>query len=165
MSTITLVASPTSKMITGFLKLASEYISNSSFFEVANQVIDQHSLLVRDLSINPSSGSVTINCFNPNAEFSIGGLKDEFFQGGITLSNSLQKGMITSPYLNRLVCTNGMIGDSFQENYKLNNTKVIYIPFRHIFNECYCCRDYWCKDCKYRANFGIFAIALANTLG
>ncbi len=135
MSTITVVASPTSKMVTGFLKFASEYISNSSFFEVANQVIDQHGLLVRDLSVNPSSGGVTINCFNPNAEFSIGDLKDEYFQGGITLSNSIQKGMITSPYLNRLVCTNGMIGESFQENYKLNNLRTSSLDdLRHHLN-------------------------------
>jgi len=119
MSTITMVASPVQKEIVGFLKKGSEYISNNTFFEIAEGIISDHNLSVRDFNINPDDGSVNLNCFNPDREFNVGGLKDEFFQGGISISNSIEKGLLVSPYLNRLVCTNGMIGDSFSESYKL----------------------------------------------
>jgi hypothetical protein len=119
MSQITLIASPTSKEIIGFSKRESEYITNSSFFEIAETIIHDHDLLVQDFSTNSETGGVTINCFNPDAEFQIGNFKDEFFQGGITLSNSLDNGLVVSPYMNRLVCLNGLIGESFDESYKL----------------------------------------------
>jgi len=127
MSTITIVANPKEKQIIGFLKRDSQYVSNGTFFGVANDIIDDHNLLVRDFSINPDDGGITINCFNPNAGFQIGDHKDEFFQGGITLSNSLDKGIIVSPYMNRLVCLNGMIGESFGESYKLKGLGPSYM--------------------------------------
>jgi hypothetical protein len=119
MSTITMVANPKEKQIIGFLKRESQYISNGTFFGVANDIINDHNLLVRDFSIDGDNGGITLNCFNPKAGFQIGDFQDEFFQGGITLSNSIDKGIIVSPYMNRLVCLNGMIGDSFGEAYKL----------------------------------------------
>lgn len=119
MSTITMVADPKRKTIIGFLKKESQYVSNSTFFGVANDIINDHNLLVRDFSIGDNGGDITINCFNDKLDFQIGDHKDEFFQGGITFSNSLDKGIIISPYMNRLTCLNGMIGDSFGETYKL----------------------------------------------
>ena len=127
MSTITIVANPKEKNIIGFLKRDSQYVSNATFFDVANDIIDDHNLLVRDFSINSDNGGITINCFNPNAGFQIGDYKDEFFQGGITLSNSLDKGVIVSPYMNRLICLNGMIGESFGETYKLKGLGPSYM--------------------------------------
>jgi hypothetical protein len=121
MSTITLVASPTTKQIVGFLRKENEYISNGSFFEMASNVLNDHSLLVRDFSIDSDRGGVTINCINPTSNFGLKDLKDEFFQGGITLSNSLDEGLNVSPYINRLVCLNGLIGESFSENFQLKS--------------------------------------------
>jgi hypothetical protein len=120
-SQVTVVASPTTKEIIGFSKRESDYITNSSFFEVAQEIIHDHDLLVRDFSTNNETGLVTISCFNPDANFQIGSHKDEFFQGGITLSNSLDDGLVVSPYMNRLVCLNGMIGESFSESYRLKS--------------------------------------------
>jgi len=127
MSQITAIASPQAKEIVGFVKKESEYISNNTFFEIAKNIISDHNLSVRDFSITPSDGSVSINCFNPDAEFELGGLKDEFFQGGLSLSNSIDKGLFVSPYLNRLVCTNGLIGDSFSETYKLKSVHDFHL--------------------------------------
>ncbi len=127
MSTITVVANPKEKQVIGFLKRESQYISNSTFFGVANEIIDDHNLLVRDFSIDTENGGITLNCFNPRADFQIGDFKDEFFQGGITLSNSLDKGIMVSPYMNRLICLNGMIGDSFGEAYKLKGLGSTYM--------------------------------------
>lgn len=119
MSTITMIANPRQKQIVGFLRKESQYISNSTFFGVAEDIISDHNLLVRDFSIDPDNGGITLNCFNPQAGFQVGDFKDEYFQGGITLTNSIDKGIIVSPYLNRLVCLNGMIGEGFGEVYKI----------------------------------------------
>lgn len=127
MSTITVVANPREKQIVGFLKRDSQFVSNSTFFGVANDIISDQNLLVRDFSIDGDNGGITINCFNPKAGFQIGDFKDEFFQGGITLSNSLDKGIIVSPYMNRLVCLNGMIGESFGESHKLKGLGPTYM--------------------------------------
>jgi len=126
-SQVTVIASPTSKEIIGFTKRESEYITNSSFFEVAQEIIHDHDLLVRDFSINGDNGLVTLSCFNPDANFQIGNHKDEFFQGGITLSNSFDKGLVVSPYMNRLVCLNGMIGESFAEAYTLKSLMNVHM--------------------------------------
>lgn len=119
LSQITAIASPVSKEIVGFIKKESQYVSNGTFFGIANNVLSDHNLLVRDFTVNPEDGSININAFNPNSNFGLAGLKDEFFQGGISLSNSIDKGILASPYLNRLICTNGLIGESFVENYSL----------------------------------------------
>jgi hypothetical protein len=126
-STITVVANPKDKQIVAFLKRESQFISNNTFFGVASDIISDHNLLVRDFSIDDGDGGVTINCFNPNAGFQIGDHKDEFFQGGITLSNSIDKGIIVSPYMNRLICLNGMIGESFGESHKLKGLNPVHM--------------------------------------
>lgn len=127
MNTITVVASPRTKEIIGFLKKGDEYISNSTFFDLANDIISEHNLSVRDFSINPEDGSVSINCFNPGSEYGIPGLSDEIFNGGLSLSNSIEKGLFVSPYINRLICTNGMIGESFSETYKLKSLHDLHL--------------------------------------
>jgi len=131
MSQITLIASPTTKELVGFTKRESEYVTNTSFFEIANDIIHDHDLLVRDFSTNNETGGITINCFNPDAGFQIGNFKDEFFQGGITLSNSIENGLVVSPYMNRLSCLNGMIGESFAENYKLKTLMTEHVNGLH----------------------------------
>jgi hypothetical protein len=118
-SNITMIANPREKNIVGFIKKENQYISNNTFFGIAEDIIDDLGLYVRDFSTNNDDGGITINCFNPNAEFQIGDFKDEYFQGGITLSNSIENGIIISPYMNRLICLNGMIGDSFGEAFKV----------------------------------------------
>ena len=71
-SQVTVVASPTTKEIIGFSKRESDYITNSSFFEIAQEIIHDHDLLVRDFSTNHETGLVTLSCFNPDANFQIG---------------------------------------------------------------------------------------------
>lgn len=127
MSTITMIANPREKKIIGFLRRETQYVSNSTFFGIADDIINDQNLLVRDFSINGDDGGITINCFNPKAGFQVGDFKDEFFQGGITISNSINKGIIISPYLNRLVCLNGMIGESFGESYKVKGIGPRYM--------------------------------------
>lgn len=121
MSTITIVANPQTKSIVGFLNRESQYTSNQAFLGLIEGVISDHGLGVRDFSVDPTDGGMTISCFNEKAEYMVGGLKDEVFNGGVTFKNSLDSGMLVSPYMNRLICANGMIGEAFSETLKVKN--------------------------------------------
>lgn len=121
MSKLTLVASPTTKEIVGFLKKENSFISHQGFFGLVSGSIGDQGLSVRDFTISEDGTSVTISCFDPRAEYAIEGLKDEFFQGGVTFHNSIIHGTSVSPYINRLVCLNGMIGAGFNEDIKLKD--------------------------------------------
>ena len=121
MSKLTLVASPTTKEIVGFLKKENSFISHQGFFGLVSGSIGDQGLSVRDFTISEDGTSVTVSCFDPRAEYAIEGLKDEFFQGGVTFHNSILHGASVSPYINRLVCLNGMIGAGFNEDIKLKD--------------------------------------------
>jgi hypothetical protein len=47
-------------------------------------------------------------------------MKDELFHTGVTFRNTPERGLEVSPFLNRLVCTNGMTSTSFSETYGLH---------------------------------------------
>ena len=58
--------------------------------------------------------------FQPNSVFSVPGMSDEIFNTGVTFRNTPTRGLEVSPYLNRLVCSNGMSSTSFSETYGLH---------------------------------------------
>ncbi len=119
--TITLVLSQEDRSIIAVHKTDRNLISNASFMDVVGQVIDENSLSTVDFSVD-GAGRTVVNTINTKAEFNVGGHKDEYFHGGVSFSNDPKNGFIVSPYVNRLVCANGMIGKSFEETYKLTST-------------------------------------------
>lgn len=151
MTKLTLVASPTTKEIVSFLKKESGFISHQGFFGLVSGSIGDQGLSVRDFTISEDGTAVTISCFDPRAEYAIDGLKDEFFQGGVTFSNSILNGLSVSPYINRLVCLNGMIGASFEDNIRMKDLSNSSIEiFRGKMNEL-AKRDYQPKNFINRA--------------
>ena len=115
---ITLIVSPTTKRILGFSKTSAGLISHERFINLADQIIDQHGFEVTNWGVDANKGLVTINAFNPNAEF---GVADEVFKAGLTLTNSPSNGIQVMPYINRLWCSNGLSTPMAQESYTLNN--------------------------------------------
>lgn len=120
MNEITMVVSPLQRKVVGFSKQATDLISHDRFLNLADQLIDQHGLEVTNWGIAPD-GNVTINAFNPKAEFGISGLKDEVFNSGLTMSNGPLTGIEVSPYVNRLWCTNGLTTSFAKDSYQLQN--------------------------------------------
>lgn len=118
---VTLIVNPATKMVVGITKASNELISNERFLNVVDRIIDQNSLDVTDWSVDPTKGIVNINAFNNKAEFSVSGLSDEVFKGGITFRNSPNGGFQVMPYVNRLWCTNGMTSPVAQEAITLNS--------------------------------------------
>lgn len=121
LSEVTLVLNPISKSVVAITKKEEFGISNAQFMGVAENIIDNQSMSVTNWSVDPTTGIVTINAFNPNANFAVKGLSDEVFTGGVTFKNSPKDGFQVLPYVNRQWCTNGLTTAFSQEAYTLNS--------------------------------------------
>lgn len=121
LSEVTMVINPITKSVVAFTKAEKAGISNKQFLEVAENIIDNQSMDVTNWSIDPGTGLVTINAFNPKAEFGVKGLSDEVFTGGVTFQNSPKDGFQVLPYVNRKWCANGLTTALAQETYTLNS--------------------------------------------
>jgi hypothetical protein len=121
LSEVTLVLNPVSKSVVAITKKDEFGISNQQFMQVAENIIDNHSMNVTNWSVDPGTGIVTINAFNPKATFGIQGLSDEVFTGGVTFQNSPRNGFQVLPYVNRQWCSNGLTTQFAQEAYTLNS--------------------------------------------
>jgi hypothetical protein len=117
--TVTLLVDPREKKITNILPAGYASISNEAFVDFAEGYINQYGLEVKDFGSDPSGGA-TINCVSPNAIFTVPGMSDEVFNTGVTFRNTPSRGLEVSPYLNRLVCSNGMSSTAFSETYGLH---------------------------------------------
>lgn len=121
LSEVTLVLNPITKSVVAVTKKEEFGISNKQFMGVAENIIDNHSMEVSNWSVDPGTGIVTINAFNPKANFSVQGLSNEVFTGGVTFQNSPKDGFQVLPYVNRQFCTNGLTTAFAQEAYTLNS--------------------------------------------
>lgn len=117
---VTLVLNPITRKIVSFLRKPTDFISNERFIETVDMIVNQGNLNVTNWSVDPSSGLVTVNAFNPHAEFAIDGLANEAFSGGLTMKNSPDKGLWVMPYVNRQWCSNGLTMQFAEEAYKLH---------------------------------------------
>ena len=117
--TVTLLVDPRAKKVTNILPAGYASISNEAFIDFAEGYINQYGLEVKDFGSDPSGGA-TINCVSPNSVFSVPGMSDEVFNTGVTFRNTPTRGLEASPYLNRLVCSNGMSSTAFSETYGLH---------------------------------------------
>ena len=118
--TVTLLVDPRAKKVTNILPAGYASISNEAFIDFAEGYINQYGLEVKDFGSDPSGGA-TINCVSPNGVFSVPGMSDEVFNTGVTFRNTPTRGLEVSPYLERLICANGMTSTAFAENYGLHN--------------------------------------------
>lgn len=116
---ITMIVSPIQRKVVGFSKQATDMISHDRFLNLTDQLIDQHGFEVTNWGVGPD-GSVTINAFNPKAQFEIG-LADEVFTSGLTMKNGPLTGIQVMPYVNRMWCTNGLTTSFAQDAYQLQN--------------------------------------------
>ena len=117
--TVTLLVDPRNKVITNILPAGYASISNEAFVDFAEGYINQYGLEVKDFGSDPNGGA-TINCISPNGVFRVPGMSDEVFNTGVTFRNTPTRGLEVSPYLNRLVCSNGMSSTAFSETYGLH---------------------------------------------
>ena len=117
--TVTLLVDPRAKKVTNILPAGYASISNEAFVDFAEGYINQYGLEVKDFGSDPNGGA-TINCVSPTSVFQVPGMSDEIFNTGVTFRNTPTRGLEVSPYLNRLVCSNGMSSTAFSETYGLH---------------------------------------------
>ena len=118
--TVTLLVDPNTRKITDILPAGYAAISNESFIDFASRYIDQYNLGVTHMG-SSQYGGTQINCVSPNGMFHVPGMQNEVFHTGVTFRNTPTRGLEVSPYLSRLICTNGMTSTAFAENYGLHN--------------------------------------------
>jgi hypothetical protein len=118
--TVTLLVDPNSRKITDILPAGYASISQESFVDFAERYIDQYNLGVTYMGTDLYGGT-QINCVAPNSIFNVPGMQNEVFNTGVTFKNTPKRGLEVMPYLERLVCANGMSSTQFSETYGLHN--------------------------------------------
>ena len=118
--TVTLLVDPNSRKITDILPAGYASISQESFIDFASRYIDQYNLDVTHMG-SSQYGGTQINCVSPQGMFNVPGMQNEVFNTGVTFRNTPKRGLEVSPYLQRLICSNGMTSTAFAENYGLHN--------------------------------------------
>jgi hypothetical protein len=118
-SSVNVVLSPLSKTIVGFTQ-ASNIITNESFFQLTDRIIDGQGFDINSMMVDPTTGGVQMNATLANPH-EIKGLTNEAFKSGLTISNSPANGIMVSPYMNRLWCANGCTTAMAKESYMLND--------------------------------------------
>ena len=116
---VTLVLNPKTMVIVAVHKTNRNLISNSTAIGFIHNIINDAGLDVADFSVNSDNGGIAVNAFSTNMRFDVPGMKDEHFIGGISFTNNPSNGFQVSPYINRLVCANGLVTRGFEEQYKL----------------------------------------------
>lgn len=124
--TVTLLVNPKTRKIIDVLPAGYASISNESFLNFAERYISGYGLGVTHMG-SSLDGGVQINTVTNNSVFRVPGLDNEVFQTGVTFRNTPVRGLEVSPYLSRLICTNGITSTAFSENYGLHqftDTKI-----------------------------------------
>ena len=118
---MTIILSPTTKKVVGFSKKATDLISHDRFISLTDRLVDQNGFEITNWGVDANNGSVTINAFNPKAQFGVDGVANEVFTAGLTMKNSPLGGIQVMPYVNRLWCANGCTTAMASESYALND--------------------------------------------
>jgi|TARA_R110000744_G_scaffold98568_1_gene190442 hypothetical protein len=118
--TVTLLVDPSTRKITDILPAGYASISQENFVDFASRYIDQYGLGVTHMG-SDLYGGTQINCVSPQGMFNVPGMTNEVFNTGVTFRNTPTRGLEVSPYLERLICANGMTSTAFAENYGLHN--------------------------------------------
>jgi hypothetical protein len=117
---VTLLANPKTMVIDDILPAGTAAISNEAFVDFSSNIIDRFDLKPTQFGTD-DLGGVIINTVNDKNMFSVDGMKDENFYGGVTFSNIPGEGLVVSPFLERLVCSNGMTSRIHEDTFKLTS--------------------------------------------
>lgn len=116
---ITLNISP-NRVITSITSSDRQTLSPVTFFETYERIANDSNLNIRHVSFNSDTGAASISAVAANS-VQIGTYKDEFFRSGLSTSITAN-GIQVDPFMERMVCTNGMIARSFEESFKLSSS-------------------------------------------
>lgn len=96
----------------------SQILPYATYFDTFERLMNSHKLDIVDFGQTPTG--VFVSTKSVEDEFKIGNFGNEVFHPGFTLTNNLSNGLVLDSYLYRLICTNGMVGQSFGHSIKYN---------------------------------------------
>jgi hypothetical protein len=120
-TTITLVANKTFGTIERILS-GNSLLPYQNYFEVFERMMNGTNMEIVDFG--SGSGGVHISTISRENEFSVGKHRDEVFHPGFTFKNDISSGAGLDSFLNRLICTNGMVGRGFSETVSYNPESI-----------------------------------------
>jgi hypothetical protein len=106
---VALYISPSTMRVVAITDASKPYISSDFYFDMVENVINDHQLDVGNMSIS-SDGNIQISTVKNNWGFDIPDLKDEAFHTGVIVTAGPTEDIAIDPYILRLVCENGMVG-------------------------------------------------------
>jgi hypothetical protein len=117
---VTLSVTP-DRVISRISRTASNsLISTETYFETVDRLVNAHNLDIIDYSFNKENGNVGISTVSRKGGLQVGNFNDESFKTGMSFAKTAS-GIIADPYLQREICTNGMVVRSFQDSFKLES--------------------------------------------
>lgn len=108
---VTLVIDPKARQIIRIVK-EDRMLSMESFFETFENLMNTHNLDIKNFA-KSEDGGVNISVVSAKSEFQVGNFADEVFHPGMTFKNNIKDGSFIMPFMYRLICTNGMVGQDF----------------------------------------------------
>ena len=114
----TLAVNPNTRQIIDVLPPKYASISNEGFLNLVERYIDNYDLKVTNFGYD-EAGTTQLNCIT-NGVFNLSEASNELFTTGVTFRNDPSEGLVVTPYLNRLVCSNGMTSTAFSEKHALH---------------------------------------------
>lgn len=128
---VTLLIDMRKRRVVNIVANAESMIANESYLSNVEKIIDNSNLEI-DSMIVRDNGGFTISTIGDNSEWGLSGVEStESFKFGLNFDNDPVKGTRLMPYNQRLVCTNGMIGNGFVGVHQLHNTKDSWDAFYH----------------------------------
>jgi hypothetical protein len=98
----------------------SGLISAETYFDTFERLANTHNLDIKFADFNKGNGNIYLSTVAKGGEFQVGNLSDEVFHTGMSLSRTAD-GIQADPFMERLVCTNGMVTRQFEESFKLRS--------------------------------------------
>ena len=119
------------RKVVNIVTSSESMISNESYLNNVESIISGTNLEIDALTIR-DNGGFTVSTVGDKSEWGLmGASNNETFKFGLNFDNDPVKGTRLMPYNQRLVCTNGMIGDGFVGVHQLTNDKDSWDSFYH----------------------------------
>ena len=126
---VTLLIDMRKKRVVNIVSSSETMIANESYLNQVEKIIDKSNLEIDSMVVR-DNGGFTVSTVGDKSEWGLAGkISSESFKFGLNFDNDPVKGTRLMPYNQRLVCTNGMIGQGFVGVHQLINTKDSWDAF------------------------------------
>jgi hypothetical protein len=128
---VTLLIDMRKKRVVNIVRSSEQMVSNESYLNNVERIISDSNLEIDSMVVR-DNGGFTISTIGDKSQWGLSGAESqESFKFGLNFDNDPVKGTRLMPYNQRLVCTNGMIGQGFVGVHQLTNDKDSWDAFYH----------------------------------